>query len=734
MRRQRSERISSAVTIERDEYGVPHVIAASPEDAFFGFGFAIAQDRLFQMDLLRRTANGRLSEVAGEATLQSDRLMRLLGIRHVTRELVNAASSEAQGMLQAFTSGVNHRVERLPAAVEFRVLRYVPEPWTPEDSMAILRLMAWGLSALHESDLMAERLRATLGDEWTDAIFEGRLADSPVVVREQGGVFRTPRVPESIFPTGGASNAWAVAPERSMTGYALLANDPHLGYTNPSVWCEISLEAPELRVAGVTMPGLPGVAIGRTPTFAWGLTASMITQTSLYREELSADGTSVRDASGDGWNTLAMRAEEIVVKGRGVERFTVRSTPRGPLFSDVTSDSDQAPVSLYWTGMEVSQELDAFLALNRAASVRDAVAARGLAATPPLNMAAADADGNIATISIGRFPIRDSRAGLLSPSEHPPRYIPTDEMPLEINPSRGWIAHANNRIVGASYRHRLHGFYEPYYRIRRISDELESRGKHSIADMRALQLDVHSIHASELAPIIVQLIDGDTSIPRWVLDDLRRWNFEMTTESRAALIFETFYRRWVHQSLRSHLPEHLVDTLVEMLAVGAVPMEFCDRLLRGDYPRWLDDDRRESIVREAVKTSLTWIEERLGANQESWTWGRLHTVTFVHPFGQIDGPHTRFVNVGPFPAPGDRTTVWPSGVRSRELFAVTGGPSMRFVTDLRRPALAWMTNTLGQTGLPFSRHFRDQVNDFLNGRVHPIWGQRRKRRMTILPG
>ncbi len=556
--------------------------------------------------------------------------------------------------------------------------------------MAILRLMAWGLSAYHENDLLAHGMRQTIGDEWTDAIFEGRFAESPVVVQEQGGVLRVPRVPDAIFPTGGASNAWALAPERSMTGFPILANDPHLGYTNPSVWCEVSLEAPGLHVAGVTMPGLPGVAIGRTPTFAWGFTASMVSQTMVYEEDLDAEGRSARD--GDAWIPLTRRAEGIVVKGKGIERFTVRSTPRGPLFSDLSPEHTQPSVSLHWTGMEISHELDAFIALNRARSVADAVAARSLVATPPLNMAAADSSGNIATISLGRFPIREEPAGLLDPSAHP-----------------------------------------PLYRIRRIVDELESRRKHSIADTRALQLDVYSIHAAELAPVLVSLVEGDPDIPRWVIDELAAWDYRATIESRATLIFETFYRHWVRESLLARLPEAIVVKLSAMLSYGAAPMEFCDLLLRGDIPTWLSDDQRRALARRSLNAALAWIEERLGTDPQGWIWGTVHTVTFTHPIGQISGPHERFVNVGPFPIPGDRTTAWPSGVSPTTLFAITGGPSMRFVTDLRRPDLSWMTNTLGQNGWALSRHYRDQLNDLLSGRVHPIWSQRRGRAMTILP-
>lgn len=724
--------LSGSVTIDRDRYGIPHITAGSQRDAMVGLGWALAQDRLWQMDLMRRTALGRLSEVAGEATLVSDRFMRLLDIADVAERLVEAASDDGRAMLAGFADGVNLRLQRRMLPLEFRLLRYRPEPWSPRDSLAILRLLGWSLSGFHHNDLIAEYLRGLVGDEWTNAIFMGRIAESPLVVRESFQSRNAPRVTTGstlAFPRNGGSNAWAVAGDRSTGGSPLLASDPHLGYTNPSVWAEASIEAPGLRVAGVLMPGVPAIMIGRTPTFAWGLTAAMLSQSFLYREELSADGGSVIV---DGSATpLIQRVERIVVKGRDREEMIVRSSQRGALFSDLEPDWTSDGVSLYWTGTETSRDYDALLQLNRATAVSDAIALRGMVAAPTLNMAAADTSGEITSITIGRIADRDQRPGLLHPSAHPPRYIPSAELPVERNPVRGWVASANNRIVDDAYPYALHGFYEPQFRIQRIGDVLGSRKRHSTADMRALQLDLYSLHAAELTPVLLRLLPED--IPPWARRDLAEWDFVTTVDSRATLLFETFYREWVVAALTHRLPATAVDRLISLYGVGDVPMGFCDRLLKGEVSGWFDDDARTELSRTAFRAALAWIEQQLGPDHVRWTWGAVHTVTFVHPFGQIPGRHQRFVNVGPFPVPGDRTTVWPSGGDWNAPFTISGGPSMRFVTDLRRPDLAWMTNTLGQTGLPFSRHYRDQVTDFLDGRLHSIWSPARKRTVTLRP-
>jgi penicillin amidase len=734
--RRRATRITAAavagpVTIARDTYGIPLITAGSREDALFGLGFAITQDRLWQMDLLRRTALGRMSEIAGSATLASDRFMRLLGIQRVVAALYDAASPDARAALDAFAAGVNCRMSRARLHVESRLLRYRVEPWRSEDSLAILRLMGWSLSGFHAHDLVAELLRDAVGPEWADAIFAGRQSEAPLVVRDRRttGTSVPAAHATDVFPRSGGSNAWAVAGSRSVTGGPLLATDPHLGYTNPSIWCEATLEAPGMHVTGMTMPGVPGILIGRTRSFAWGITAAMSSQAFLYRERLNDAGTHVAD--GQSWTPLDVGTEEIRVKGGDVVEQIIRTTPRGPLLSDIDDTWPADPVSLHWTGAEASAEVDALLRLNEAQSIDDGLDARALIGVPTLNFTAADASGSIATFSVGRFADRSAPPGLLDPAEHPPRDIPSHELPLERDPARGWVAAANNRIAGDDYPYALRGFYEPEYRIRRIGDELESRRKHSFADMQALQVDLLSLHAAGLTPVLLDLIDGHA--PDWALTDLRSWDFTTPPASRPTLLFQAFYRHWVQASLAQRLPPELVKRLIGMLVVGDVPIGFCDRVLRGEQPAWMSDDQRRDVARSAFDSALRWIEERLGSDRERWTWGTLHTVTWEHPFGQIPGRHARFVNVGPFPLGGDRTTVWPSGGDAERLFTVAGGPSMRLVADLLRPRNTRATNTLGQQGRPLSRHYRDQVADFLSGSLHPIWRRPARRRVTIVP-
>jgi penicillin G amidase len=726
--------LTGPVTISRGRYGVPHIIAGSREDALFGLGYVMAADRLWQMDLLRRKATGRLSEVAGADELQADRTMRLFGLEAAAARSVVSCSGDSCVALEAVSAGINHYMRNHAVPKGFTLARYRPEPWTPADSVAVQLMMGWALGgASYRTDLFAERSRQVIGDEWTDAMFAGRSAEAPPSVRKPTGAIGhelDAQVRAKVFPEDGFSNSWAVSGERSWTGYPLLAFDPHLEYTNPSIWYEAILEAPGFHVAGMTLPGLPGIGAGRSLGLAWGETASMISQSFLYREELSDDGNAVRD--GDGWADLRVEEQKILVRDREPETLRLRYSPRGPLISDVFPELSDGPVSLHWTGMEDSAETDLLCVLNTARSVEEAIANRGAGSVPCYNASIADSEGNIAQMVIGRIPVREPRAGLLDPAEFPPAYIPVDEMPVEVNPARGWVAGANTRLVDDDYPYPMYGVWEPPYRMRRIADVSESRAKHSIADMRALQVDQYSLHAAELTPVVLDVLAGQ--VPDWVADDLQAWNFTTGPDSRQTAIFQAFYSHWMQVALRHRFPAEYVDTGLLATGAASVPRDFCDRLLLGDYPAWFDhnDDIRRALVRVAMDDGLEWLRDRLGDDHSRWAWGRINQMTFVHPLGMVSGPQSRWINPGPFPVGGDRTTVWPTAWRSRNDFMIRGGPSMRLVVDLRRPDLIWGTNTLGQNGSPWARHYRDQIDEFLTGRMHQIKPPNGRRRTRVV--
>jgi penicillin amidase len=713
------ERLTSAtggrVIITRDARGVPHIQAESRNDALFGFGYALACDRLFQLELIRRAATGRLAELAGPDSLPSDRLMRLLGLGRLAQRLAAELEPDERAAYLALANGINLRLATRQLPVEFRATRLKPEPWTPADSIAGYRLMAWSLGSFYESDLVAERVRAAIGDQWTRVIFDHASPTDPLIVRELQPLTAEARVASAgVVPSSGGSNAWAVAGARSSTGAPMLANDPHLELLNPSVWYEAVLDAPGFTVRGVSMPGFPGIGIGRTRDVAWGLTSAMLSQTFVYRETL--DGAGAHYRNGASWRALEVRDELINVRGQPPEVMRVRSTSRGPLISDVRPDLCDGPVSLHWTGFESGVEAATLLRAGAARDFTDLDVIRRVHTVPSFGMVAADQAGNIGVFTIGKTPARPPRCGLLDPQlDFPPRYISADELPYEVNPARGWVLAANNRIVDERYPYELHGLWAMEYRARRIADVLTSNARCTLGDMHALQHDVYSIEASELVPVLLELL-GEVA-PDWAWDVLYRWDFRVTADSRAAALWETFLVEWTHSALAHRLPTQLAEQLVATAGLLAVPNRFVNRLLRGELPEWLSADTRAELVRSAFERALAWLASRLGPDRANWTWGALHTLTFAHPLGTLPGPQQRRFNVGPFPAPGDRDTVNPGHWTAGQPFAVIGGASMRYLADLSRPEHADITNTLGQHGSPLSRHYRDQTASYLDGAI-----------------
>lgn len=709
-----------SISIDWSERGVPRISGASRNDAMFGLGYAMAADRPVELDLSRRAALGQLAEIAGPEHMAQDRLMRLIDMAGISHRLVQQLDTESIGAVEALTAGINHRLDTAPISLTARLLGGRPRPWRPSDCLAIFRLLAWSLTGAYRADLGVEFLRSYLDGAWIDAIYQDHeLGQAPIATAAVDQLGKPPRWAE-LLPhetPGAGSNAWVVSAERSSTGAPLLASDPHLELRNPSIWYEASLEAPGLKVAGATIPGIPSVVIGRNPDLAWGITNAMTSQAFLYREEVDEESQRVRD--GDGWLALTIRYETIHVRGQNPEIMKVRSTPRGPLLSDLL-DSDAA-FSLYWTGMEISNEVGALLAINESTTVQEMQQHLKLMGTPTQNLVTADSAGSIAMFSAGRMPQREQRFGLLDPADFPPRYLAADDMPAEINPERGWLACANNRMLPDGDARQLRGLWAPDYRYRRIAEVLESRSKHSPAEMRKLQLDVHSLHARETVPDLLQLIDGRA--PAWVIDDLRSWDYETGPESRATLLFETIYREWTRLALAHRLPDEAVELLTLRSGHSSVPMLFVNQLLAGQHDAWWSADpeqTRSDLAAQAVDAALEWLAERLGPDHEQWQWGQLHTLTLSHPLAQLPGPQQRRLRIGPAPIGGTRTTVAPQAWESARPYESQFGASLRLVANLGNPAETWFITPPGQSESPISTNYQDQFTGYLQGFAHRL--------------
>src|SRR5215212_8358011 len=527
--------VERPVRIIRDGTGTPHVYAETARDLFAGYGFALAQDRLWQIDYYRRRALGRLAEILGPSAVASDRRNRLLGFGLLADQEIAALSSEEAEALDGFAAGINAWIaqvsqsgERLP--IEFEILEYAPGPWSPRDTIALYRAFFWQLTGRLENLAAGEAAKRFLGaggpggPELAADFLTVELADETIVpsqaTGEAGGAGRRLI---GVGAGGGAdssggSNNWALAPSRSASGSALLASDPHLPYMLPVGLYQVHLSGAGYDVAGAGYPGSPGVWFGHNDRIAWGITNLVASPRDLYVETLDPTGDQAgpgRYRDGDGWAALQTRTETIEVRGAPAETLIVRSTARGPLVDEIVPlapepgpDGEPTALSLRWTGHEVLGEIQAVLDVNRAHDWASFRAALGHWRLPVFNLVYADVDGHIGWQATGSVPIRgqgDLTRGY-RPANDPAHawtgYIPFDDLPRLEDPARGWVATANNCPVDPSAQTApLYGWWASGHRAVRLRQVFDDGSRtFSADDVRELHSDVTNLRAVEVVP------------------------------------------------------------------------------------------------------------------------------------------------------------------------------------------------------------------------------------------
>ncbi len=599
--------LRAPVEILRDRWGVPHIDAANALDLMFAQGFVHAQDRLWQMDFQRRLVAGRVAEVVGPAALPADRAVRILGMRRVAEAELTLLDAEARAELDTFAAGINACMASEPLPVEFTLLRYRPEPWTPADSLSWAKMMAWSLSGNWESELLRTALIERLGPETAAELEPPPPANWPTVLGNTGiealaGLFDQPGQPaEASIPNNdlnnydirGAdlppsasapgSNNWVVAGWRSATGMPLLANDMHLRLGIPAIWYENHLICGEFNVTGVTFPGIPGVVAGHNGHVAWGFTNGYPDVQDLYMERLrrTDDGRVQYEYCGK-WLDAAVRREVIRVKGGEPVTEEVFATRHGPIINalapglaaptpippDFHTDAGGAPsplaraLALRWTALDPAPMLPALRAMNRAhtcAEFREAL--RGWT-TPVQNTVYADTQGSIAYSYPGRVPIRAQGQGRVPvpgwDGEHEwLGYVPFDELPHLFNPLQGFIASANNRVVDA-FPHFLGSEFATGERAQRIVTQLKGQPTADVAFFQWMQQEQISPTMQTIAGYLGHLRPADPALAAAV-QVVRRWNGRVTADSPAAAICEVSGRALMQVILAKKLGDNDAD-------------------------------------------------------------------------------------------------------------------------------------------------------------------------------
>ena len=714
------------VEIIRDRWGVPHLYARNTHDLFFAQGYVHAQDRLWQMDFNRRVPSGRLSELFGEATLASDRFLRVVGMRRAAEAEAAHLDAESTGVLAAYAAGVNAYVagsgSRLP--LEFMLLRYRPEPWVPADSLAFGKLLSWTLAGNWRDQLLRAQIIARFGAGGLRTLLPAYPPGAPVIVPAETSLqhIRSDALLRLLdmapVAQGVGSNNWVVSGARTASGHPMLANDPHLEAQMPSIWYEMHLVGGPYDVAGATLPGVPGVIIGHNDRIAWGITNAGPDVQDLYIERFDPANPG-RYVFRGRWQPASTVREVIRVRGRRhpvVE--TVRLTRHGPVLNDVVNGLNTF-LALRWDALRPGTVSTAVLRLDRAGTWQEFRGALRLWTGPAQNFVYADREGNIGYQLPGRIPIRAAGDAMVpvpgwTGENEWVGEIPFDRLPRVLNPARGYIVTANNRVVPEGYPYLISQESDPGYRATRIESQLASIPRATIADMERIQMDVASIPALQT----VRALD-DLRLSRepaaGALANLRAWDGILRADSRPAAIYEAFRMALVPLVFENALGADLYKRYVERPEAWEPALI---RLLRDRSSPWWGPEGRQALVARALKQADALLVRRLGPDRAAWSWGRLHAMQFVHPLGRLPWLAWLF-NANAPPSGGDLFTINNGGF-AIDTFAQTIVASYRQVIDLGDWDRSVAIHTTGQSGLVTNRHYRDFVPLWATGGYHPL--------------
>lgn len=664
--------ISAEARIARDAQGVPHIQAASWEDAIFLEGYAMAQDRLWQMDGMRRRAAGELAEIAGPAALESDQEARRMNLRQIAEAQERALKPAERAVLAAFARGLNYFIEthrdRLP--LEFALLRYDPRPWSVRDSILAGLEMYRVLTNSWRGELLKQKMLETGERAKVDYLFPVRTGHEP-----QPG-----------------SNAWALAGSRAVSGKPILANDPHLEFSIPSPWYLVHLKAPGLDVTGAAIIGLPAVIVGHNDRIAWGATNLLFDVQDLYREPAGANVRVERDAIG--------------VKGAKTIPITTGATQEGPLFVA----EGQKQFALHWTAAETGGFTFPFLDIDRAHNWGEFRAALEHYGGPGQNFVYADTDGNIGYQAAGLLPIRKNCPGAV-PAESAAcewaGFIPFEQLPSAYNPPAGMIVSANQNPFPADYPYQVDGNFAAPYRANQIRALLGSRGKWKAEEMLAVETDVYSAFDLFLAQQVVAAFDAEKPAnpqTQEAVAVLRKWNGQMEKGQAAPMLASLVYEQ-IRKRMAERAAAGLGDVYQSFMAPSVV-----ERLLRERPADWFPD--YNVFLLRCLVGALEEGQKIQGSKPSRWDYGQYQSLQIVNPVEGRLPLIGGYFNIGRVAMNGAPTTV--------KQYTRRLGPSLRMIVDLADLDHSFANLATGESGQPLSSHYKDQWDAYYRGRSFPM--------------
>ncbi len=716
----------SEVQVIRDDKGIPKIIAQNESDLYRAQGFIHAQDRLFQMDLARRQASGRLSEVVGKAAIENDKKFLIFSLRRAAEKSYEIYSEEAKKVLQNYADGVNAYIEyaksknKLP--YEFTLLGYQPEQWTPIDSLTIGKYMAydlgghWSYQAFNNwtlNHLGVEKFKelnsiAVQEDKDIEEIIKVNQNQS-ALIDEKTALYETPHIDNG-------SNNWVVSGNKTESGKPLLADDPHLSLSTPSIWYQMSLQAPSVHVSGVIFAGIPGIILGNNEDIAWGVTNYGPDVQDLYIEKQNPQNKNQFEYDGEYYDAEVVKYD-LKVKGQESIPYEIIYTKNGPVISDILKVENKALTgntlfSMRWTANEPTKELEAILTLNKAKDWDSFEKGLEEFKAPAQNFVFADNKGNIAFKSNGSIPIRKKGNGVLPVpgylSEYSwSGYIPFNELPEINNPESGFIATANTNTT-PEYDRFVSNVWSQPYRKARIDEVLNSKNKLTYQDMQSLQMDIKNLYAEEFLDKMIENTDKN-EIKKEVFDILSNWNRNDDKDLAAPLIFHNWMIKLREVTFRDEMDKNVYKFMPHK-------EHYSDELLRKVLLRGEDSLIYRNGIKHTLTTSLSEtiddLTKKHGSDISKWKWGNGHKLSFKHSLTTAVPILGVFLNPKEIPISGSRITVQAASHNEQGL--VNHGASWRYVYDFKDDSGYHIVGP-GQSGHFMSSFYKNQVENWANG-------------------
>lgn len=725
------EKLSDSVFVKFDTSLVPHIFANNEYDLYFVQGFVTASERLWQMELQVKKAEGRLSEIFGASTLQQDIYFRRLQLQTAAQQSLELMSSDCniKTMLSAYTDGVNAYIAQLKDAnlpVEYKLFDHKPGKWLPVHSVLIMKLMAETLAG-GSDDLEMSQVLQHFGKAVTDDLYPNYpYKEDPVIPagtpwnfiprnplhQELGAIVPVNAEPfHSPRNEGIGSNNWAVSGKKSRTGFPLLSNDPHLRLTLPSIWYQVQLSAPGQNVYGVSMPGIPSVVIGFNNSIAWGVTNVYADVMDWYKIDFK-DETCREYAYGNKWLPTREKTEIIKIRGAGAIKETVLLTHYGPVMTDKTKQDNKTKYALKWIAHQPSQEIASFYYINHADNFSAFRHALTYFTSPAQNFVYADKDKHIAMVAAGKFPLKQHAQGKYvldgsDPNNEWHGWIPNEENPAVLDPQRQFVSSANQSLTDQSYPYYINWKYSPSERARRINERLMQMTDIDVDSFQSLQNDKYSMTAEDVLPFLLSNINNNKISPAQneIRELLKTWDKNLYGTSAAATFFNAWFGNlseaiWGDDFAgNKNLPRPARDRTVKLL---------CEE----PSSKWFDNkntaaiETSNDIILASFKYTADSLLKKFGNPDREWEWGK-HKATMVEHIGKISSFGTGF-----FSSEGSASTV--------DAMSRTTGPSFRMIVELGEEVRAYGILPGGQSGNPGSFYYDNELAQWKSGKLRPL--------------